>query len=176
MLYHASNIEGLERLTPHISTHGKPYVYAIRSRLMAILFGTPKDDFDILIDSNCGKAILYECYPLALEKIYSGKSCSLYTVEEENFQNGLTGWDEELVCSTPVAVISEEKIDDIYSEILRATKIGDCEIHFYEQSEDYLSFLRDELQERIVAFGIDEKYRNKDIRFIKYHNQLLEEK
>lgn len=173
MLYHASKTAGLNELKPCISTHGKPYVYAIRSKLMAILFGAPKDDFDLLMDAQNGKVILYECYPDALKTIYAGKSCSLYTVEETNFQEGMTGWDEEWVSSVPVAVREEKRIQDIYQQLMAEFQAGNCEIHFFEQSEEYLSFLRDELQERVDAFGIDQEYRKKDRRFIQYHNQLL---
>ncbi len=173
MLYHASHVSGLRELNPRVSTHGIPCVYAIRSKLMAILFGAPKDDFDLLIDAENGKAVLYECYPDAVKTVYSGKSCSLYTVEETGFQTGLTGWDEELVCPEPVTIVSEEIIDDIYKRLIKAVSEGLCEIHFFEQSEKYLSFLRDELQERVTAFGITEEYRKRDRRFVQYHNKLL---
>ncbi len=173
MLYHASHISGLKQLKPQVSTHGNPYVYAIRSKLMAILFGAPKDDFDLLIDAEDGKAVLYECYPDAVKRVYSGKGCSVYTVEESGFQAGMTGWEEELVCSTPVTVVSEENIADLYREIMKATEAGICEIHYFEQSETYLSFLRDELQERVDAFGISQEYRERDSRFVQYHNSLL---
>ena len=46
-------------------------------------------------------------------------------------------------------------------------------IHFFEPSEEYLSFLREELQERIDVFGISKEYMQQDIRFIRYHNRLL---
>ncbi len=173
MLYHASHISGLKELRPQVSTHGKPYVYAIRSKLMAMLFGTPKDDFDLLIDVEDGKAVLYECYPDAVKKVYSGKTCSLYTLEETGFLEGVTGWEEELVCSAPVQVVAEEKVDDIYGRIMDAVQENACEIHLYERSESYLSFLRDELQARVDAFGISEEYRNRDPRFVAYHNSLL---
>ena len=108
MLYHASSINGLKMLKPHISTHNKPYVYAIKSEIMAILFGTKKDDFDLLIDVEKGKPVLYECYPNAIKQIYFGKKCSIYGVDEENFLNGITGWDEELVNINSVPVINEK--------------------------------------------------------------------
>lgn len=173
MLYHASQMTGLKELIPQVSTHGKPYVYAIRSRMMAMLFGTQKDDFDLLVDAENGKAILYECYPDAVKKVYSGKSCSIYSVEETGFQEGLTGWDEELVCPTSVAIVSEETVKDIHEQLMLAVEEGNCEIHFYERSEKYLSFLRDELQERVDTFGISREYREHDSRFVQYHNVLL---
>lgn len=173
MLYHASRISGLKELKPQVSTHGKPYVYAIRSKLMAILFGSPKDDFDLLIDVEDGKTVLYECYSDAIKQVYSGKSRSLYTVEETDFQKGMTGWDEELVCSSPVKVVWEEIIPDIYMEIMKATREGICEIYSYERSESYLPFLQDELQERVDTFEITAEYRKQDPRFVQYHNSLL---
>lgn len=173
MLYHASHISGLKELKPRVSTHGKPYVYAIRSKLMAMLFGTPKDDFDLLIDMEEGKVKLYECYPDALKKIYLGKSCSLYTLEETGFQEGMTGWDEELVSSAVAPVVSEEHVEDIYQRIMDAVKENACKICLYEQSEAYLSFLQDEIQERVAAFGISEEYMKRDFRFTQYHNALL---
>ncbi len=173
MLYHASHISGLKLLKPQVSTHGTPYVYAIKSKIMAMLFGAPKDDFDLLIDAEDGKPILYECYPDAVKKVYSEKNCSLYTLEETGFMNGMTGWDEELVCTSPVPVVSEDIVEDIYAQLMLAVREGTCMIHFFEPSEEYLSFLREELQERIDVFGISKEYMQQDIRFIRYHNRLL---
>lgn len=173
MLYHASHISGMKILNPHVSTHKKAYVYAIKSRLMAMLFGAQKDDFDLLIDSENGKPVLYECYPDALKEVYSGKKCSIYTVEETGFLNDMTGWEEEVVCPVPVDVVSEEVVEDIYVQIMLAFQAGECIIHFFEQSDEYQSFIRDELQERIEAFGISEAYMMHDTRFIKYHKKLL---
>lgn len=173
MLYHASHISGLKVLKPQVSTHGKAYVYAIKSKLMAMLFGAPKDDFDLLIDAEDGKPVLYECYPDAIKKVYSKKSCSLYTLEETGFLDGMTGWEEELVCASPVSVVREDIIEDIYAQLMLAAREGECRIHFFEPSKEYLSFLREELQERVDAFGITEEYRKQDVRFVRYHNRLL---
>lgn len=173
MLYHASCVSGLKILEPHVSTHKIPYVYAIRSKMTAMLFGAPKDDFDLLVDVENGKPVLYECYPDALKKVYSGKSCSMYTVEETGFLKGVTGWDEELVCPSPVHVVREEKIEDIYVQLMRAFQEKKCIIHFFEQDEAFQTFIREELQERIQAFGITEEYMMHDARFVQYHKQLL---
>lgn len=173
MLYHASDVGGLNILEPHVSTHGRPYVYAINSRITALLLGTPKDDFDILIDVKDGKTIIYECYPKALEKVYAGKSCFLYTVSEEGFLSGKTGWDAEMVCPAPVKVEQVEKIHDIYESIIEATDNGLCEINYYSDNEEYLAFLREELSERIVSWNITGDMMKKDARFELYFNKLL---
>jgi len=92
MLYHASQQSGIKELVPQTSTHGKKYVYAINNRLTAILFGAPKDDFDILLDEVDGKPAIFECYPNALRKIYYEKTCYLYLLNEEGFLSNQTGW------------------------------------------------------------------------------------
>ncbi len=68
--------------------------------------------------------MVYECYPNALERVYSGKPCSLYTLGEEGFLAFQTGWEPELVCPEPAAVVREERIGDILEEILRGASRG----------------------------------------------------
>lgn len=160
MLYHASNIANLKILKPAVSTHGEAYVYAIKSRLTAMLFGAPKDDFDLLIDEVNGIPVVYECYPDALKKIYGGRACSIYHVSEEGFLEGKTGWDAELVNPMPVEVVLEEKIEDIYKSIIDAAEKKLCVINYYSENREYQDFLREELQERISAFGITEDIKN----------------
>lgn len=173
MLYHASDIKGIKTLEARTSTHGVAYVYAIDNRLTALLFGAPKDDFDLMIDTDDGVAEIYECYPGALEKIYKGKSCSLYTVSGETFKRGVTEWDAELVSKIAVPVLSEETVPDIYREIEKAAERGECRILRYSTDPEYLDFLRDELTERIRAFGITDEKIDGDERFRLYHNALL---
>ena len=174
MLYHASKQAGLKELVPQISTHGKAYVYAINSRLTALLFGAPKDDFDILMDELDGAPVIYECYPDALKRVYWGKTCSLYGLHEAGFLPGQTGWEPELVCAHTVPVVSEEKIENIYTEVIQAIQAGDCIFHPYSEDSQYQAFLRDELSERIRHFGLSEEQIKSDPRFEAYFNRLLE--
>ena len=164
MLYHASARPGLEALEPHVSTHDCAYVYAIRGRITAACFGAPKDDFDLLMDEENGIPCLYECYPDALEKIYGGKSCSLYSVSDNGFLGGQTGWDAELVCDHAVPVIREERIEDLYAFLTDAEEHGECVIHQYSEDEQYQAMLRDELGERIRDFGLTEEQVRQDER------------
>lgn len=175
MLYHASKTQGLSVLTPHKSTHGKAYVYAIKSKISALCFGAPKDDFDLLMDEADGVTLLYECYPHALETVYAGKPCSLYTVSDESFVPGVTGWDAELVSEEPVKVLSEEIVPDILAYLLQAAGQGGCIIRRYTEEETYLSMLRDAIRERIAAFHLTEDQIRQDDRFTRYFRKLLEE-
>ena len=174
MLFHASKQSGIKELVPQISTHGRKYVYAINNRLTAILFGAPKDDFDILLDEIDGKPIVFECYPNALRKIYFGKTCYVYKLSEEGFLLNQTGWEPELVCEHTVPVVSEEKIENIYDEIIASIHKGDCIFHEYSADEEYQKFLKDEISERVRHFGITDEQMNADPRFELYFNRLLE--
>ena len=174
MLYHASEQAGIRELIPQISTHGKRYVYAMNSRLTALLFGAPKDDFDILVDEAEGKPVIHECYPDALQKVYRGKSCSLYEVREDGFLSGQTGWDSELVCEHSVPVAAEERIENIYDEIADAIQSGACAFHAHSKDAGYQDFLREELSERIRDFGLTDAQMNADPRFKLYFHELLE--
>lgn len=172
MLYHASKVSGLRMLIPKESTHGKKYVYAIGNRLTAILFGAPKDDFDLLMDEADRKPVLYECYPHALKRVYEGKACSLYTVEEDGFLPHQTGWEPELVCEREVPVVHEEQIPNIYLEIAAASGRGECVLHTYSEDEAYRNFLRDELRERVRAFRLTKEQMDGDPRFVRYFYSL----
>lgn len=174
MLYHASKIQGLSVLMPHKSTGRKAYVYAINNKTSALCFGAPKDDFDLLMDEADGVTVLKECYPRALEKVYSGKQCSLYTVDDELFASGITGWDAEFVSEKPVKVVSEERIPDILAYLLRAVEQGNCIVQRYTEDEAYLSMLRDEIQGRIAAFHLTEAQIRQDYRFEYYFKNFLE--
>lgn len=173
MLYHASKTPGLKALLPSPSTHGKAYVYAIRERLTALLFGAPKDDFDLLMDEENGRPVVWECWPGALQKIYGGRQCSLYTVAEDGFLAGQTGWDPELVCETPVPVLKEEEIPDLYACLLRTRDAGECVLHFYSEDAAYQAFLREEIGERVADFGLTRQQMEADERFVRWFLPLL---
>lgn len=173
MLYHASQETGLKVLWPHESTHGKCYVYAVRNPLMALLFGAPKDDFDLLMDEEGGRPVLYECYPDAFRKIYAGKSCSLYEVENAGFLAHQTGWEQEWVCESPVTVMRETKIRDISLIIMEAVSQGECILHSYSDKAAYQDILREELSERIRVFGMTAEQMSRDTRFTEYFSWLL---
>lgn len=105
MLYHVFPNAGLKTLYRHVSSHKKAYVYAIENFVTGLLFGVKQDDFDFCIstDEN-GLTMVYECYPDAFKNINQRKSCSVYVVDDEGFQRGLTSWSEELVCDKEVQV------------------------------------------------------------------------
>ena len=98
---------------------------------------------------------------------------SLYYVSKDGFLSGKTSWDAELVNPDVVPVICEEQIEDIYQELLNAQKRQKCIIHSYSNLESYKNFLKEELLERILLYGLSDESMQSDPRFVKYLNQLL---
>ena len=153
MLYPISNVSGIRTLVPKISTHGKPYVYAIRNLSTGLLFGAKQDDFDFNISTDKdGKPTISECYPKAFEKAYKGKSCSVYLLKEDGFREGMTGWSEELVCENPVNVDNEIHIEDLYTRLLKEQHEGNLIIKFYEDTKEYKSFISEHIVDRLIRF------------------------
>lgn len=173
MLYHASRTPGLKELVPLVSTHGKAWVYAVTNPVTALAFGAPKDDFDVLMDETNGVPALWECRPGALREIYGGKACSLYTVPEEGFLSGMTGWEPERVCPLAVPVLHEETVPDLYQRLLRAADDGACTVHFFREDSVYRQFLCREWRARIAAFGMTADDVRADARLAPYAQVLL---
>ncbi len=155
MLYHASKEKGIKVLKPHVSTHGKAYVYAIAGKVTAVCFGAPHSDFDLLMDEKGGIVHLYECYPDAFIDVYENKSCSLYELSEEGFETGKTGWEPELVCEKEVPVLNEVAIEDVYSFLKISEESGECVLHRFSEKPEYKELITSELEERITAWNLN---------------------
>ena len=173
MLYHVSPTAGLRLLQPRLSSHGRPYVYALENPVTALLFGAPKDDFDFLMDQDAGGVPqVWECYPGALERVYQGKSCSIYTLEEEGFQRGITGWEPELVCCAPVPVREEKRIADLYACLTERAKQGELMLHRYQDEPAYKRLISQHIVDRLIRFDAL-KHLETDPRFQKYYRPII---
>ncbi|MDE7300378.1 MAG: hypothetical protein K2N94_16390, partial [Lachnospiraceae bacterium] len=173
---HVSPSAGLKTLQPHVSTHGKAYVYAIENMVTGLLFGVRHDDFDFSISTDENKKpIVYECYPGAFQRVYQGKSCSVYEVGEEGFQRGMTSWSPELVSENEVPVINEIVVADLHEKLLEEEKSGNLQICRYEYSEDYRKKIASHVVDRILRFDIDlEHIAEQDERFSLYYKGIVE--
>ncbi len=172
MLYHASSVKGLKLLEPHISTHKKPYVYAIKSAVAACIFGVKHDDFDFIISNENGTYVIYECYPNAFQNVYKEKSCSLYELNEDGFLSGVTSWSPEYVCESRVPVINEIQITDICSYLLECANRGELIIHYYERTDSYRSMVSKHVVDRLIRFEINlqQCLQGNDTRFKLYYS------
>ena len=176
MLYHVSPNAGLKTLYPHVSSHKKAYVYAVEDLVTGLLFGVKHDDFDFNIstDEN-GLTTVYECYPDAFKNIYQGKSCSVYVVDDEGFQRGLTSWSAELVCDKEVAVLNEIKVADLYERLIEEESLGNIKICRYEYNDDYRKKISAHVVDRFIRFDIDlHNCLERDIRFSTHYKGIVE--
>ncbi|MBU5593511.1 hypothetical protein KQI89_17385 [Clostridium sp. MSJ-4] len=175
MLYHVSNIQGIKTLEPRISTHGKPYVYAIKDLVAGLLFGVRNDDFDFIISTrNDDKIEVYECYPNALEAKYKNQKCSVYELKEAGFKSGQTGWNAEFVCDTAVNVMNEFIVTDIYETLLNEEKKNNLIIHRYNNSLEYRRKISEHIVDRLIRFNALH-HKETDTRFKKYYSNLISE-
>ena len=142
------------------------------SRVTALLFGAPKDDFDFLMDEQDGIAVVYECWPGAFEACYRGKSCSVYEVEETGFQRGLTGWEPELVSQLPVRVIGETVIDDLFGALIQEEKNGRLKLLRYSANPEYTALIEEHIRARMIRFDAL-RYADTDVRFRKYYWEIV---
>lgn len=155
MVYHVFATPGLSVLTPRVSSHGKPYVYAIESLTTGLLFGAKHDDFDFLLDlSDHGIPELYECYPGAFRSVYQGKRCCVYELKEEGFRRGMTSWSPELVCETQVVPERELLIDDLYRRLLEEQENGNLLLHPYTDTPEYRKLISSHIVDRLIRFDI----------------------
>ena len=95
-------------------------------------------------------------------------------LREEGFLSNQTKWKPERVCEHNVLVVREEKIENIYNEIIASIQTDNCIFHTYSTDEEYQMFLKDELSERVRHFGITDEQMDIDPRFVLYFSNLLE--
>lgn len=177
MLYHVSPNSGLKTIQPHLSTHQKAYVYAIENMVTGLLFGVKMDDFDFIISTDENDVpIIWECYPEAFRKVYQGKACSVYIVDDKGFQRGMTSWDPELVCENEVEVIREIVVEDLYKRLLDEEQNGNLKIFRYEFCDEYRKKIARHITDRFIRFRIDlNRCTERDIRFATYYKNIIQE-
>ena len=155
-LFHVSNTGNLRVLKPHISTHGKPYVYATENLAFSLLFGSKKSwgDFDGIYGIENGIAYFYEAYEGALKRRFEGQVCYVYEVDPTNFEAGKTNFKGEVVSEKPVQVLSETKIEDLYNHLLNFFKEGKINLHFFENTNAYKKIIDNHISKRLIEFGV----------------------
>ena len=173
MVYHVSSTPGITVLTPHVSSHGKAYVYAIDNLVTGLLFGARHDDFDFLLNTDAkGKPAVYECYPDAFYAVYHGKSCSVYELKEDTFMRGMTSWSPELVSESEVPVEREMVVDDLYNRLLQEEENGNLILHHYTDTQEYKEIIAKHIVDRLIRFDVL-NHLETDARFQKYYKQII---
>ena len=158
MLYHASPIDGLVVLTPHVSNHGRPLVYFSKKRENVLVY------LSNAVEKYCrdtgfvhtgrwekwgpygfdldGVQRLEEYYPNALVETYAGVSGYIYGAEPTKAAP-VSDVPFAVTSEEAAAVISCEFVPDAYEAILRAEREGLLHILRYAQtSEPFRAWVR----------------------------------
>lgn len=150
MYYHASQVPGLQVLTPHLSSHSTPLVYFSRKRENVLVYlcnAIEKHCQEIGFDYrgiykkwgsygfNCeGLLQLDEYYPHATADTYSGVSGYIYKVEHLERCQELTDIPYAVISKEPVAVDACEFVPDAYEALLAAARKGELVLTRYEDN------------------------------------------
>ena len=124
LVYHCSHTAEIRVLEPSVTKYfGKPRQVCLTASLpMALLYGIRH--FEYTYGYTREGAIYYmEYFPDALEKLYRGKTASLYRclrrpdMEETAIPN-------ELVTALPVPVAEETAVPDVWEALLEQERLG----------------------------------------------------
>lgn len=165
MLYHVSPTPGITVLEPRVSSHGKAWVYATPSLVTGLLFGVRHDDFDLRISTlEDGRTEVCECYPGAFQRVYQGKSCTVYHVSEDGFLQGQTSWTAEWVCPDPVRVKDSEMVEDIHQRLMQEVEQGNMVLRLWSEDAAYKAMIAQHVVDRLIRFNALDVIRKDPIR------------
>ena len=148
MYYHASNVKGLKVLKPHVSMHGKSWVYFSDKKENVLIYLSNavekfiKDKYNRPMKeykkwasygfTKDGRVRIEEYYPNATELTFKGVEGYIYKVEELKDKQPLNGIKNVFVTKEEVYICGVEKVEDAYNTLLNAEKQGLIEIERYE--------------------------------------------
>lgn len=148
MYYHASSVEGLKVLKPHISNHGKSLVYfsSKRENILVYLSNAVekhiKDKYNRPLNkytkwasygiTTDGRVRVEEYYPNATIETFKGVSGYIYSVNRLDDAKPLKGIQDVYVTQDEVLVDGCEYIADAYEELLKAEQEGKIVIERFE--------------------------------------------
>lgn len=148
MYYHASNIKDLKVLKPHISSHGKSWVYFSTKRENVLVYlsnaiekhirekyNRPLKQYEKWASYGItqeGLVRIEEYYPNAMEDTFKGVSGYIYQVNQLKEMKPLNGIKDVFVSQEEVNIDDCEYIEDAYEELLKAEKKGKIVIQRFE--------------------------------------------
>ena len=152
MFYHASNRGDLKILKPHVSSHGKSWVYfsTKRENILVYLsnavekhikekYNRPLQKYEKWASygiTNDGKVRVEEYYPNATKETFGGVSGYIYSVNNLQNPQPLRGIKDVFVIQDEVSVDGVEYVEDAYVEILKAEQEGKIVVERYEEISD----------------------------------------
>lgn len=156
VVYHGSSSEGLTKLEPFVSKHGKPYVYATRDYSALLHFAAKGYGmFDGWVeDDEYGIPTYYEARYNSFSQRYSGKKSYCYILPADTFRSDV-GDDYELVSEVAVDVIGVKVIEDVGEEFQKLIDEGKFKLVKYNTSEKNT---KEKCEQRALQLLIDRGY------------------
>ena len=179
MFYHISSQKGLTELEPRVSTHGKPWVYALTNFAVGLIFAG-RDDLGNKADDKFTKygvtkdniPEVFELYQGCLNEILKNKDCYIYELEDSGFLPNQTSWAPEWVSPNKTKVIGVQHITDILAEIKKLEAEGKFVIHYYKNTDEYNEFVRNRI-EPIIENSCESGWIN--ISLVKHYEDVVKE-
>jgi len=125
-VYHSSNHHGFKVIKPGTSTHGENWVYATKELAYSALFlSSLGGDLTCQIGSPDSIPTVTERFQGAFDERYKDQKGSIYVLSDIDFQEGKTGWDQEVVSPKEQNVLEEIIISDakVYLQELERNKM-----------------------------------------------------
>ena len=148
MFYHASNIKNLSILTPHISNHGKSWIYFSDKKENVLVYLSNavekyiKEKYNRPLKQYIkwasygfmpdGRLRIEEYYPNATKETFEGIDGYIYKVKQLNNIQTINDIKNVFVTQESVKINECEYITDAYQEILKAEKCGKIVIEKFE--------------------------------------------
>lgn len=167
-LYHGSDNGNIKQLTPRLSNHGKPYVYTIVHRALAVMyahnpFPRPNGFYTYRVLKD-GRVFYDEYFENQLEVMYKGVSGYVYTIDvEEEKLKQLDNMPWVYVSETSIDVKHPEFVPDLYEELLRLEKTGEIIINRHkdaseEDKQKWKNIVAREIKDKELKDRLDEPY------------------
>lgn len=153
MLYHGTNISGLNTIKANARSHstGKSVAYFSEDRCYALVCCRSKTENFVTMSVRAdGKQHYFERFPNQLEILYKGKQGYLYCLGSADGLTHTKGRTWESDCDVPVTQC--EVVRDVYCEILQEEAKGDIVIHRYSEIEPseqkmHANYIRDHIMD-----------------------------
>lgn len=139
MFYHGNQIKGIRLLMPHISEHGKPYVYFSADPVVAAIYTVhpvekPYTWYPYGYDA-AGTPVYMEYYPDALKDVYEGREGYLYGCEHLP-KGGISLENRVFAAEEPVPVSECIRLEDVYAWLLEQERLGKLKVVRYAELSD----------------------------------------
>lgn len=154
-VYHGSHTPNLKVIKPHKSTHMQDFVYGCYSKAVATIFLSPRhSDLYYFLKGNGinSKIILVERKQGMFKDIFN-VSGSIYTLSNTDFLENMTGWSAEVVSRKEKEVIKEEKIINVYEELLKLNDIGEIKLYLYPNRPSYVPLDNSDLIPKVINWS-----------------------